>query len=337
MQPSLHTSSRSDNSQTSAAMAAVDDSLVRFKQLLTKECRIDERVVKYITETMTLTSVSDFAGTFTQINHSDSCKTEITDKIEDVKADLAQLSRVRNAWEMCRAELDASLKRKSSNSAVELDEPLDDIMRTEINANFEKLYSFKIPDELTPSATLMGRLYRELKNGTISVHDLTKVKTAIVNDAIIPKKRKVFGDIMMTMKGEEDDIRSSIGSAPSHPGLDHSSEWIRPVRHGTGRLQEDRSYQGEERCVRRPPALPRLREPTGQKSPWPAEQDHTLAAGQRHEDAQRSQISRRRRLPTGRSPHRRHGEEDGHSVGSRWNCGRPQLLATRRSVSELRP
>jgi len=33
-----------------------------------------------------------------------------------------------------------------------------------------------------------------------------------VNDAIIPKKRKVFGDIMMTMNGEEDDIHSSIGS-----------------------------------------------------------------------------------------------------------------------------
>jgi len=192
--------------------AVVDEGLVRFKQILTKECRLDERVVTYITVTMALTSVSDFAGIFTALNFSESCKTEIIDNIEPLKEDLAQLSRVRNAWEMCRVELDASLKRKSNSAPIDLDEPLDDVMRTEINANFEKLYSFKIPDELTPSATLMGRLYRELKNGTISVHDLTKVKTAIVNDSIIPKKRKIFGDFIMTMKGEEDDIRSSIGS-----------------------------------------------------------------------------------------------------------------------------
>jgi hypothetical protein len=193
-------------------MAVVDDSLIRFKQVLAKECKLEEVVVKYITETMNLTSVSDFAGVFTQENHSASVKSDIIDNIDSVKGNVAQCSRVRNAWEICRAELDASLKRKSNNAAVDLDEPLDDVMRKEIGANFEKLYSFKIPEEFTPSATLMGRLYRELKNSTISVHDLTKVKTAVVNDAIIPKKRKVFGDFMMTMNGEEDDIHSSIGS-----------------------------------------------------------------------------------------------------------------------------
>jgi len=142
-------------------MTVVDDSLIRFKQIL-------KIVVKYITETMNLTSVSDFAGAFTQLNHSEACKANITDNIDSVKGNLAQCSRVRNAWEICRAELDASLKRKSNNAVVDLDEPLDDVMRKEIGVNFEKLYSFKIPDELTPSATLMGRLYRELKNGTIS-------------------------------------------------------------------------------------------------------------------------------------------------------------------------
>jgi len=193
-------------------MAAIDDNLVKFRKLLVKDLQIDEPVVKFITETLALTSLSDFAGAFNQATYQDSCKTDIIDKVDGARDSLVQLSRVRTAWELSRADLDAALKRKSSNSAAEMDEPLDETMRTEINANFEKIYAFKISDELTPSATLMGRLFRELKNGVISVHDLTKVKTAIVNDAIIPKKRKLLGDVLLTMQGEEDDIHSAIGS-----------------------------------------------------------------------------------------------------------------------------
>ena len=162
-------------------MAAIDESLIRFKHIQSKECRLDEVVVKYMTDDMKLTSVSDFAGTFTHTTFADLCKTNIIDKIASLKenpSSTAQCARVRNAWEICRAELDASLKRKINSSSSDLDEPLDDLMRKEIGSNFEKIYAFKIPEELTPSAALMGRLYRELKSVSISVHDLTKVKTA---------------------------------------------------------------------------------------------------------------------------------------------------------------
>ena len=198
-----------------STMAAIDEGLIRFKHILSKECKLDDTVVTYMTDEMKLTSVSDFAGTFTKDTFAEMCKINIIDKIDSLTestSSTAQCARVRNAWEICRAELDASLKRKINSASSDLDEPLDDLMRKEIGSNFEKIYAFKIPEELTPSATLMGRLYRELKSVTISVHDLTKVKTAVVNDAIIPKKRKIFGDMMMTMKGDEDDIHSPIGS-----------------------------------------------------------------------------------------------------------------------------
>jgi len=50
-----------------------------------------------------------------------------------------------------------------------------------------------------------------------------------VNDAIIPKKRKVFGCITMTMNGEEDDIGLAkafqVGAVlPDHPHLRHRDE-----------------------------------------------------------------------------------------------------------------
>ena len=81
-------------------MATIDESLIRFKHILSKECRLDEAVVKYMTDDMKLTSVSDFAGTFTQITFAELCKTNIIDKITSLKdnpTNTAQCARVRNA------------------------------------------------------------------------------------------------------------------------------------------------------------------------------------------------------------------------------------------------
>eukprot|EP00973_Karenia_brevis_P038525 5315925-Karenia_brevis.AAC.1 len=89
-------------------------------------------------------SVSDFAGLFKVSDYESAIETSILQKVDSLKDNMVQLSRLRTAWKLSVAEFEVALKRKAEGLHTEdLDAPLDAITKSSADADFEGAYHFK--------------------------------------------------------------------------------------------------------------------------------------------------------------------------------------------------
>ena len=196
-------------------MTASDEGVVRLRRILAVEAKVADEVTSYITDVLKCESVADFAGLFKEGTYHDQILSNIIEKTS-LGGNLVQTSRTRLAWELCRSELNSTLKRKAENlsgSQEDLEAPLDEDIRRDIEGSFSKKYNFKFPAEFLPSAALYGRLYREFRRQSLSIHDIQKVKSAAFNQAIMPSKRvNLGGGVQFSLESRETDVQHSCTS-----------------------------------------------------------------------------------------------------------------------------
>ncbi len=153
------------------------------------------------------------AGSFSHAYHHAAIQTEIIDKVPDAKEDLWQLIRVRNAWEMARAHLESALKRKlaATSEADDPDLPIDPETRAAIGTKVQRIHQVKFPDTEARSESIYGRINKAMCKGQASNFDLRKIRSAVFNKTIIPKKkRQLEQEMELTFQQSSEDTLSEI-------------------------------------------------------------------------------------------------------------------------------
>ena len=195
-------------------MSSSDEGLVKLRRLLSTEAKVADEVVQYILETLGCQSVSDLAGVWTEKTYQEGVVSQCLD-LTSLKGNLVQTSRLRLAWELARSELSGALKRKSDavDHVDDMDLPLDADLCKDIELGFHKRHSFKLPAESIPSTSLFGRIYREFRKQSLTVHSLDKVRSSAFNQIIMPQRRLALGGgLQVTFEGRESELSSNLAS-----------------------------------------------------------------------------------------------------------------------------
>ena len=184
-----------------------EEGSVRLKTLLLREARCAEPVVDYMINIMKMDAIADFASFFSETDYLAGVVAEILDKTS-CKGDPLQRSRLRTAWELCRAELKQALTKKSTGdpSDSNWDSPLDPDLQRNREATFTKLHNLRFEPHVCPSDALFGRLYREFKRRCLTVLELGKVRSAAQHQAVMgsSKTRRIMEGVSLTLDGEQD-------------------------------------------------------------------------------------------------------------------------------------
>ena len=91
------------------------------------------------------------------------------------KGSLIQLARLRAAWKEAHTSLEQRRKRKIEGVAEDAEEPLEPSVAESLNAAWIRLYVHRLEIHLTPSDSLLGRIYREFQRGAASLIPARKV------------------------------------------------------------------------------------------------------------------------------------------------------------------
>eukprot|EP00973_Karenia_brevis_P014359 1955502-Karenia_brevis.AAC.1 len=78
----------------------VQEQSKKLRALLVSQARVAEPLADYILQEMGCESVSDFAGLFKGSDYESAIETNILQKVEPLKDNLVQLSRLRTAWKL---------------------------------------------------------------------------------------------------------------------------------------------------------------------------------------------------------------------------------------------
>jgi hypothetical protein len=187
---------------------ASSDAAVRLRALLLTEARVDARIHAHLTTKLGLESVADLASLWTEEEQVSGVQEVLQEA--GLESDRLQRSRLRTALQLARAELQSTVTKRSSIDAIDLDRPLEPEVQKQQEDRFYSLYRLKLTPEVAPSDALFGRIYRELRRNTVSVIDLTKVRSAAEQAAHAPlAKRLKLSDSIALLTDDAGDIPAS--------------------------------------------------------------------------------------------------------------------------------
>ena len=106
------------------------------------------------------------------------------------KGSLIQLARLRAAWKEAHTSLEQQRKRKIDGVAEDAEEPLEPSVAESLSAAWLRLYGHRLEIHLTPSDSLLGRIYRECQRGTASLIPARKV-TSLYRASLPQQKTEV--------------------------------------------------------------------------------------------------------------------------------------------------
>eukprot|EP00973_Karenia_brevis_P010876 1472555-Karenia_brevis.AAC.1 len=87
-------------------MSPVQEQAKRLRALLVDQARVAEPLAEFIMKEMGCESVSDFAGLFKASDYETDIETSILQKVDALKDNMVQLSRLRTAWKLSVAEFE---------------------------------------------------------------------------------------------------------------------------------------------------------------------------------------------------------------------------------------
>ena len=149
-----------------ASGAAASRDLEQLRSLLAS-ARLSDALVKFV-ESLGVESLADFVGLVESSKYESQLAELILDKSPE-KGSMLQLARLRTAWSEASAAIQQQRKRKLEGVAEDAEEPLDPVVAENLQSSWQRLYGHRLDIHLTPSDSLLGRVYRELQRGTASL------------------------------------------------------------------------------------------------------------------------------------------------------------------------
>ena len=148
--------------------------LEQLRNLL-KASRISDQLAKYI-EGLGVESTSDFVGLVESGRFEQQLNDLVLEKSPE-KGSLLQLSRLRSAWSEAHTSLEQLRKRKIEGIAEDAEEPLEPSVAESLLSQWHKIYGHRLEIHLTPSDSLLGRVFREFQKGTASLIPVRKISS----------------------------------------------------------------------------------------------------------------------------------------------------------------
>ncbi len=110
-------------------MTATENS-AKLRSLLEQDAKVHPDISAFILGQLGIESISDFASIMTKDDYQQSVQDLILDKVPSQKSSLVMKARLRTAWQLCQADLDYCVKRKSESQAPEeLEAILDPVVK----------------------------------------------------------------------------------------------------------------------------------------------------------------------------------------------------------------
>ena len=160
----------------------------KLRTLLVNECKIEPAIATYMIDTLTISSIADFSGYFTQSTYEDGVDVDILAHTT-FKDNRIQKGRLRTAWQMAKTEVTQAIdKRGTTETVKDWDDPLDPEIKQGVVKLFTDYHKFHFEPDLTPSEALFGRLVREFKKRSISLYPLYKVKSSSQVHPVMDKR-----------------------------------------------------------------------------------------------------------------------------------------------------
>ena len=194
-----------------------DEGITRLKNLLVREARLASEVVDYIMGPLKLECTADLAGFFSESDYSQGVVAEILDHTP-MKGDRLQRSRLRTAWELCRADLKLALQTKATGEVeVDWDRPLDPDLQKTQEKTFFGIYNLKFEPASYPSDALFGRVYREFRRKCPSVMELSKVRSAAQSSTVMGARtvKRIADGVAITVDGPAEEHDTPFTSVMS--------------------------------------------------------------------------------------------------------------------------
>lgn len=184
-----------------------------FSELCSKY-RINLMVSEHLVQVEGLETLVDFCEFFTA---ADQVEARLVGKIKDLPHVGLNASRIRQAWQACvDARATGSLRRKRDSS--ELDGLLEDGALGSLREAFHRRYKLQFGAQVEPSDGLVSRIYREIDNKLLHVHDVFKTKTLTHTFMAKRQKQRLGNGVDLLLpeadeKGEEEvSVKQSVGS-----------------------------------------------------------------------------------------------------------------------------
>ena len=157
-------------------------------QNLFKSARLSDPLIKYL-ENLGVECISDFVGLVESGKYEQQLDDLVLAKSAE-KGSLIQLARLRAAWKEAHTSLEQQRKRKIDGVAEDAEEPLEPSVAESLNAAWLRLYGHRLEIHLTPSDSLLGRIYREFQRGAASLIPAHKV-TSLYRASLPQQKTEV--------------------------------------------------------------------------------------------------------------------------------------------------
>ena len=148
---------------------------------LLKKVKLDESVITFMEVSLDMSSISDFVDYVSHTAYHAELQTEVLDHLpkdgdndHPMKKSKITLARLRTAWQEGATMMERKKKRKVDGVQDDLDEPIDDVIRTDLMTAFHAKHGISPTMFLMPSDHLLGRIHREFENNNMSVLPIKK-------------------------------------------------------------------------------------------------------------------------------------------------------------------
>ncbi|CAE7300004.1 DNMT3A, partial [Symbiodinium necroappetens] len=143
--------------------------------------KLPEPLIAWCESTLGIETLSDFCNIVTVNGYESELDVVILSACEDTKAapnKALLLARLRAAWRAARASiLKVEARQKTGQPVDDLDDPLDPATQESLLDAWRKRYNLELPVHMAPSDTLLGRVWREMQRGTVTVIGIDKVRS----------------------------------------------------------------------------------------------------------------------------------------------------------------
>ena len=181
-------------------------------KLLLKTAKVDDDVVTWLMVDKGMETVDDFLGYFTKGGYEEEIKNFLDSKPEFKDKPLF-VARVRGAWRSANSLEEQEKARKVAGrgtTAAEMETPLDDDTRDELDKNWTDRYHLVVNIKLAPADTLVTRKYRQIQKKNHEVDDVRKIRTVYHSTKPQEKHREHLTDkhVLETDQDAEVSVKS---------------------------------------------------------------------------------------------------------------------------------
>ena len=178
-----------------------------FRRCL-EDQKLPEPLIVWCESTLGLENLSDFCNLVTVSGYESELDTVILSACDDTKAapnKALLLARLRAAWRAARASiLKLEARQKTGQAVDDIDDPLDPATQDSLLDAWRKRYNLELPVHMAPSDTLLGRVWREMQRGTVTVIGIDKVRSLFAANR--PQKDRFLdlGTAKLQLRQDED-------------------------------------------------------------------------------------------------------------------------------------